>query len=814
MDAVEPKEVSVGSQGDDDAGDNEDKGIIEENEEEEDDENEESEATKGEPADEPLLPSLDGVPVKSYNDPSMTLSLWVTWIIPLIFIAIFSRKVVDTTIPTIPVDETPHRPTAQLKLQRKIDQERRSQKQPTLGSPSSAPISDLLAAKNWPTSYTEILETIYRRRRPINEFPGGIYAQLSKIKKSVRQGQKQNKTEVVVDMTGEAVASETPAQSQPRNNARSGRKIRTKGRETDPTRARYLESIDELRTRIRQDPSNAFLSIALADAMRMYDMQFHEGGTFEQESIALYDTILAKVEQTRQDALSSGLPTDQSSNPAVRTVNDEVMLDYPQKSLDGLLCALYTAQGKTLFMANMFERAYEAYSSCLNDVYDNYLDAMNARGSTSIVLGQYAEASRDFLGVIRHEAQSSGPFFFIEAFTGLARVLEAKEDVVPEGWDSVVDLVHEVIPMLEQHLTLASGEEKARVAGSLNRLHHVLFTYHDSKTKRYPEAFDHLTQGFAHKMSVLAPWVAGSEQAKIVQTRNIFQCGFWPDGTGSRTRIPIFIIGFVRSGSTLLERILDAHPLIAGTGENSVFNGRLPDIRDQIVAASTGDSEEDMIETSRRLANEVVEEMQQRWNHLQASTRKGGVDDGEASLKPKRLADKMLTNYYNVGFIQLLYPNALILHVAREPMDSVFSAFKHEFPPGSLDYTSDYVGVSDLYHAYRDVMDHWDAALPGRITHIRYEDMVKDFENVARAVIKATGLEWDDSVLEFHKKKHAVNTLSSTQVRKGVYTSSLHSWKRYEKELQPLVKLLGDRMAYNLKTTIPGYLAKEPTEEE
>lgn len=99
----------------------------------------------------------------------------------------------------------------------------------------------------------------------------------------------------------------------------------------------------------------------------------------------------------------------------------------------------------------------------------------------------------------------------------------------------------------------------------------------------------------------------------------------------------------------------------------------------------------------------------------------------------------MLTNYYNVGFIHLLYPNALILHVAREPMDTIFSAYKHEFPPGTLDYTSDMEALAELYHAYRDLIEHWDQVLPGRVTHVRYQDMVNDMPGVARAIISASG---------------------------------------------------------------------------
>ena len=85
---------------------------------------------------------------------------------------------------------------------------------------------------------------------------------------------------------------------------------------------------------------------------------------------------------------------------------------------------------------------------------------------------------------------------------------------------------------------------------------------------------------------------------------------------------------------------------------------------------------------------------------------------------------------------------------------------------------------------------------------------------MARAIIKATGLEWHDDVLSFHKKKHAVNSLSTTQVRKGVYKDSLQSWRKYEDYLHPLVDLIGDRVNPNRETTLPGYTRPDPADEE
>lgn len=102
-------------------------------------------------------------------------------------------------------------------------------------------------------------------------------------------------------------------------------------------------------------------------------------------------------------------------------------------------------------------------------------------------------------------------------------------------------------------------------------------------------------------------------------------------------------------------------------------------------------------------------------------------------------------------------------------------------------------------------MEHWDAVLPGRVTHVRYEDMVENLPAVSKALIDATGLAWEEDILDFHKKKQAVNTLSTTQVRKGLYKDHFKAWQRYEKQLQPLVKLLGDKVDHTARTTIPGY---------
>jgi tetratricopeptide (TPR) repeat protein len=726
--------------------------------------------------------------------PSMTFALFVYWIIPLLFIAVFSRKVVDTSVPKINMMDRPEFPKHKAPSSRPtISPKTKQQQRPSAEKKASRKQAEF--PTQWPTAYRKELNVIRYRRRPIDGFDGGIYSLLTKVANTTHaKSMSTRKDTVTIDASGDIHKSPSYVASTTANApTKSG-----PGGSGDPTRDRFRQQIQLLQSRFQQNPNDIYLAITLADTMRMYDIQFHEGGTYEQDAIKLFHQIIELATTRRNEMLSAGQATDVCPTPGIQSISDEVTLDYPSKSIDGLLCGIYTSLGKLYFMANMFERAVEAYDKCLRGTIQQpyYLDALNSRASSLIVLGKYEEAGRDYLTVIQHDTHR----LFVDAFTGMERILEAKEDSVQGGWDTVLSTVEDMIPNFEFQLKV-EAQAKRGIADALNRLHHFLFTYHDKKTKNYDLAFKHLTEGFQHKLSVLPKWVEGSEKMKIEQTRLIFQRGFWSTETGSRTRTPIFIIGFVRSGSTLLERILDAHPMVAGTGENSVFNGRLGNIRDQIVnMINTGGSITDL---TRQLADEVVDAMQKRYALIEANAEH--ALDKNTKEKPKRLVDKMLTNYYNVGFIEMLYPNALILHVAREPMDSVFSAYKHEFPPGTLDYTSDFTGLAELYHTYRDMMEHWDEVLPGRITHIRYEDMVKDFEGTARAIIKAANLPWDDGVLQFHKKKHAVNTLSSTQVRKGVYTDSLKSWVRYEKQLQPLIKLLGDRMEFDFETTLPGY---------
>lgn len=716
---------------------------------------------------------------------SVPLSVGIFWILPMLCIAILTRFAVDTGPAFLPHQSRPvslsfdggEQAAPKKAAAPPIVDETSSSKSSPHTSPDGSSSAFL---SNKPFSYQEVVKTIERRRLDFSS---------TYIPPSVKAKEKTRREERPQQSNSEAKeaqkATPTPA----------------RGASSDPARLELLRQIDQFRQEYQSDTSNLINAMRFADGLRMYDVQYHDGGSMQEEAITTYQHALKLALQKRQKTIDAGEETNRALSGIV-DVNEEITLDYTARSIDGIICALHTALGKVYFMSNMFEKAVASYTEAIK-IEPLYLDAVSARGSSLIILGRYQEAATDFETVIERDSKRR----FMDAFTGLARVLQAKEGSSTRGWDPMIRSLEELIPVLQsQHDTIQHPGGQALVGTSLARLYHVLFIYHDAKTKDTDAAWSSLTNAYKFKMKSLPPWNAGFEAQKIQATKQIFHAGFWPD-VGSTSDTPIFIIGFVRSGSTLLERILDAHPEIVGTGENSVFNGQLDEIRNKIVQTSMSGDQNALKDEIERLADGVVSEMEKRWDMVASNE-----DRAAGRPKPRKYVDKMLTNYYNVGFIHMLFPNALILHVAREPMDTIFSAYKHEFPPGPLDYTSSFDSLAELYHGYRDVMEHWDRVLPGRVKHIRYEDMVRDMPGVSRAVIDATGLEWHDEILDFHKKKQAVNTLSTTQVRKGIYTDSLQAWRKYEDHLQPLVKLIGDQVNYNLKTTVSEYALRSETQ--
>ena len=240
----------------------------------------------------------------------------------------------------------------------------------------------------------------------------------------------------------------------------------------------------------------------------------------------------------------------------------------------------------------------------------------------------------------------------------------------------------------------------------------------------------------------------------------------------------VFIVGMPRSGSTLVEQILASHPDVYGAGEVKYLSRALGSFRDRFpmfpgypdtIAKMTGPHYE-------ILANSYINDfLPPAGNALRAT-------------------DKLLTNYYFVGLINILFPNAKIINTLRDPVDTCLSGFTKLFKD-DMPHSYDLGELGRYYRLYAELMRHWQAVLPeGVMTSVVYEDVVADTEGAARKLVDFIGLPWNDACLSFHKSDRPVKTASVAQVRKPIYKSSVERWRKYGPGLQPLVDALGDEL--------------------
>lgn len=248
--------------------------------------------------------------------------------------------------------------------------------------------------------------------------------------------------------------------------------------------------------------------------------------------------------------------------------------------------------------------------------------------------------------------------------------------------------------------------------------------------------------------------------------------------TGCASDVPVFILGMPRSGTSLMEQILSAHPDVFGAGELKFLTGVLENIPINQARIRMGDKEpvfnyDDKVGWAPR-GEKYVERIQ-----------------GLADKPYKRIVDKMPGNFNFVGLIHAILPNAKIIHSRRHPVETCLSCYRIFFAEGHQ-WTYNLTELGRYYRRYWELMKYWREAFPGVMYEAVYEENVHDVETSARNLIAHLGLEWNDQCLEFYNLDRPVKTASLSQVRKPIYKTSTNRWRKYEKYLGPLLDEIGD----------------------
>ena len=232
-----------------------------------------------------------------------------------------------------------------------------------------------------------------------------------------------------------------------------------------------------------------------------------------------------------------------------------------------------------------------------------------------------------------------------------------------------------------------------------------------------------------------------------------------PDG-------PIFIVGMMRSGSSLVEQILASHEQVFGAGELPLFR--------QIVGKAGG--EKRYPEPVAGFDSAAIAEIGRLYRERLRQ---------EAPQAP-RISDKFLHNFLYCGLIAVALPNARIIHTVRDPVDTCLSIYSKLFV-GHHPYGYDLAELGRYYRAYAELMAHWRQVLPaGVMIDVNYESVVDDLEGQVRRILAHCGLPWDEACLDFHRTDRAVRTASATQVRQPIYRDSVGRWRPSAELLAPL----------------------------
>jgi len=292
----------------------------------------------------------------------------------------------------------------------------------------------------------------------------------------------------------------------------------------------------------------------------------------------------------------------------------------------------------------------------------------------------------------------------------------------------------------------------------------------------YPKAFEHLSAGKAAGKA-MSQYAFAQDEALFAAVSHAAPRP-QPAAAGYPTDEPIFVIGMPRSGTTLVERILSSHPDVHAAGELQNFPLALK--------RASGSR------TLRLVDPETIERARDLdWQKLGEDYLNSTRPD--TGLTP-RFIDKLPHNFLHVGAIANALPNAKIICLRRNPMDTCLGNFRQLFNLASPyhGYANDLLDIGRYYILFDRLMAYWQQAFPGRILEVSYEALVESQESHTRALLAFCNLPWHDACLHFEKNEAPATTASAVQVRAPIYRNALQRRKVYEAQLGELRKLLGD----------------------
>ena len=322
-------------------------------------------------------------------------------------------------------------------------------------------------------------------------------------------------------------------------------------------------------------------------------------------------------------------------------------------------------------------------------------------------------------------------------------------------------------------------EERARIAERMQKLLssslpiserisllYALGDYHD-KNKEPAEAFAAYKRANDLKLSQVTPYSPAAYSEQVSKTIRLYskEALATVSKTASLSYKPVFVVGMMRSGTSLTEQILASHPKCFGAGELDFW-----------------------LDIFKQKPEWILEELPEDAAIQAIASRFTRFMDSRAS-EAERFVDKTTFNLMYLGLIHKVFPNAKIICMRRNPIDTCLSCYFKNFINGAS-FAMDLDSLAHFYREHLRLIEHWRAALPQEnFMELSYEGLIEDQEASSRRLIEFVGLPWDERVLKFHKTERVVRTASTLQVREKLYSSAIGRWRPYREFISPLLAL-------------------------
>lgn len=259
-----------------------------------------------------------------------------------------------------------------------------------------------------------------------------------------------------------------------------------------------------------------------------------------------------------------------------------------------------------------------------------------------------------------------------------------------------------------------------------------------------------------------------ARQIEEVESRDIA-----PSPIAATGKVPVFVVGMLRSGTTMVERILASHPQVVGVGESIWLQ--------ETVGRAAEETGLPFPACLLKLKDSAIAGLREEY------LRHWPKDAPQA----RYMANKNPINFVYLGLVARLFPEAKIVHCRRDPRDIGLSIYLQNFANLDNTYAYDLSDIAHFHNGYARMTRHWEKVLPAGMLHsVRYEDMVADQEKQTRALLEFLGLPWDEACLSFHSQSDGITTASLWQARQPLYARSVGRWRHYERHLGPLLQNL------------------------